>query len=76
MMADTISYLPYNILVKLDRAAMYYGLETRSPFLDDRVAEIAWNTNLNNKIYNKSIGYNSKFILKNSFQIYSKRVFQ
>ena len=67
MMADTISYLPNNILVKLDRAAMYYGLETRSPFLDDRVAEIAWNTNLNNKIYKKRIGYNSKFILKKFF---------
>ena len=33
MLADTKSYLPNNILVKLDRAAMYYGLETRSPFL-------------------------------------------
>ncbi len=64
MLADTISYLPNNILVKLDRAAMHYGLETRSPFLDDRVAEIAWNTNLDNKIYNKKIGYSSKYILK------------
>ena len=64
MMADTISYLPNNILVKLDRAAMYYGLETRTPFLDDRVAEIAWNTDLNNKIYNKKFGYDSKYILK------------
>lgn len=42
MAQDTIGYLPSDILVKLDRAAMSVSLETRAPFLDVRVIEAAW----------------------------------
>lgn len=51
MMFDTLNILPDNMLCKVDRAAMGASLETRVPFLDHRVFELAWRMPLEFKIH-------------------------
>ncbi len=63
MWVDFHSYLPDDILVKVDRMSMAHGLEVRSPFLDQEVVALAMSMPLNMKL--KSL--QTKYILKKTF---------
>ena len=52
MAMDAQTFMTDDVLVKVDRAAMANGLETRVPMLDHRIAELAWRMPLNYKIRN------------------------
>jgi asparagine synthase (glutamine-hydrolysing) len=63
MSVDVDSYLPYDLLVKVDIASMANSLEARSPFLDHKVMEYAARLPVNLKLRGKE----SKYILKSAF---------
>jgi asparagine synthase (glutamine-hydrolysing) len=69
MYLDAVTYLPDDILVKVDRACMAVSLESRAPFLDHRVFEFAWTLPLEMKVRNGK----GKLILKKLLEKYVPR---
>jgi asparagine synthase (glutamine-hydrolysing) len=50
MVLDALGYLPDDLLVKIDRASMAFGLEARAPLIDPRIAAFAWSLPLDFKL--------------------------
>lgn len=71
MLTDVWNYLPYDILVKVDRAGMYYSLENRIPLLDVKVAEFAVTLPVQYKLQ----GNNGKVILKKLLERYIPKTY-
>ena len=63
MAADVASYLPYDLLVKVDITSMANSLEARSPFLDHEVMELAARFPVNLKYKDRQL----KYLLKKTF---------
>ena len=62
LFVDVMSYLPEDLLVKVDIASMAHSLEARSPFLDHKVMEFAASLPPNLKLR----GMETKFLLKHT----------
>jgi asparagine synthase (glutamine-hydrolysing) len=65
MVADLLTYLPGDLLVKVDLASMAHSLECRAPFLDHRVVELALAMPLDRKVRLRP--GRSKVVLKQAF---------
>ena len=64
MLIDTLTYLPGDLLTKVDRASMAVSLEVRAPFLDPDLFQFAWSLSPENRVRNGQ----GKWLLRESLR--------
>ena len=64
-LADIQRYLPDDILTKVDRATMFFGLEARAPFLMPQITDFALNTSIKQLAWKEKQG---KWILRKAME--------
>jgi asparagine synthase (glutamine-hydrolysing) len=69
MFLDLVTFLPDDIMVKVDRATMAVGLESRAPLLDHRLVEFCWRLPMHMKVRNGT----SKHLLRQMLDRYVPR---
>ncbi len=73
MFLDTVTYLPDDILTKVDRASMSVSLEARAPLLDYRVVEFAARLPVKMKIGD---GYSKRLLRRTLFKYVPKQIIE
>ena len=66
-LADLNLYLPDDIMVKVDRASMFNSVESRAPFLDNRITDFANQLEIEDKIKKNNAKFFLKQIMKRHF---------
>ena len=68
MYGDALSYLPNDVLTKVDRASMAVALEVRAPLLDKNLFQFAWSLPHRMKIREGKNGLQGKWLLRQVLQ--------
>jgi asparagine synthase (glutamine-hydrolysing) len=72
---DLATYLPDDILTKVDRMSMAHSLEVRVPLLDHKIVEFAFSLPLNLRLRSENGGFTGKYLLKRAAERFYPRTF-
>lgn len=72
---DLATYLPDDILTKVDRMSMAHSLEVRVPLLDHKIVEFAFSLPLHLRLRDTGDGFTGKYLLKRAAERFFPRAF-